>query len=127
MKEADFTAQQANKDKSDFASSFGEVAAFLESRGFIDTIDLEFPRDTVDKTIGNLNSYTRDLVLNENGLGDLLESTIKLMNAPEEDEDSDYEYGDDDIWNDDLEIDYSGEEEEFEILDDKKAKSDKDE
>ncbi len=96
MKEADFTAQQNNKDKSEFASCFGEVAAFLESKGFIDTINLDFPRDIVDRTIGNLNSYTKDLVLSENGLGDLLESTIALMNKPEEDEEADYVYGADD-------------------------------
>lgn len=108
MKEADFTAQQNNKDKSEFASCFGEVAAFLESKGFIDTINLDFPRDIVDRTIGNLNSYTKDLVLSENGLGDLLESTIALMNKPEEDEEADYVYGADD-WDEDLDIDWSGE------------------
>jgi len=135
MKEADFTAQQNNKDKTDFASCFGEIAAFLEEKGFIDTITLEFDRDMVDKTIGNLNSYTRDLVLSENGLGDLLESTIKLMNAPDEDEDSDYEYGDENIWEDDLDIIWGEEdklvekeqEKEKEEKKSSKNKSDKDE
>lgn len=116
MKEADFTAQQNNKDKSDFASCFGEIAAFLETKGFIDTINLDFPRDIVDRTIGNLNSYTRDLVLSENGLGDLLESTIALMNKPDEDEEEDYVHGDEDIWKDELDIDWS--EEEIEDKDD---------
>ena len=123
MKEADFTAAQANKDKSDFVSSFGEVAAFLETMGFIDVIDLTYPRDMVDRTIGNLNSYTRDLVLNESGLGDLLEGTIKLMNAPEEDEEADYEFDTEDMWKDDLEIDWDKEEEEEE--EDKEKKDDR--
>jgi len=131
MKEAEFTAQQVNKDKSDFASCFGEIAAFLETRGFIDTIDIEYDRDTVDKTIGNLNSYTRDLVLSENSLGDLLEATIKLMNAPEEDEDADYVYSDEDIWADELEVEWDDEDQEDAVKEDpdkeKEAKSDKDE
>jgi len=129
MKEAEFTAQQVNKDKSDFASCFGEIAAFLETRGFIDTIDIEYDRDTVDKTIGNLNSYTRDLVLSENSLGDLLEATIKLMNAPEEDEDADYVYSDEDIWADELEVEWDDEDQEDAVKEDpdkeKEAKSDK--
>jgi len=124
MKEGNFTEQQANKDKSNFVSSFGELAAFLEVEGFVEMIDLTFPRDMVDRTIGNLNSYIRDLVLNESGLADLLESTIQLMNAPDEDEDADYEYGSDYMWEDDLEIDWSkiDEEEEDEVDEEVKEK-----
>lgn len=66
----------------------GELALLCEKEeGFIPTFYEGKPNDQVDKTLEDLKRYTYNLVVKEQGLGDLIESALKAMQADAEKED----------------------------------------
>lgn len=78
-------SRKVKEDKeAELIPSICEVIAICEKKGFFDTIDLSVPRDIVDLTLSNLNSYTRKLVLSETNMGALLEGAIQKMLDSEE-------------------------------------------
>ena len=89
-----FTEAQNKEDKVRYLDSIGELVALCEKEGGIIeqwTISPDdYPQDKVDFTLKDLKAYTYNLVTNELGLGDLIESYIKkLEEAEKQDEDLD--------------------------------------
>ena len=89
-----FTEAQNKEDKVRYLDSIGELVALCEKEGGIIeqwTVNPDdYPQDKVDFTLKDLKAYTYNLVTNELGLGDLIESYIKkLEEAEKQDEDLD--------------------------------------
>lgn len=82
-----FTEAQNKEDKVRYLDSIGELVALCEKEGgIIEQYKFdpdEYPQDKVDFTLKDLKSYTYNLVTNELGLGDLIESYIKKLEESE--------------------------------------------
>ncbi len=78
VKQADFTPKNT-KDSNDF-STFGEVAKWLETRGFINTFYDNTPKDVVDESIRNLEAFNRRLYLTEANMGETITARIEALN-----------------------------------------------
>ena len=85
-----FTEAQNKEDKVRYLDSIGELVALCEKEGGIIeqwTISPDdYPQDKVDFTLKDLKAYTYNLVTNELGLGDLIESYIKKLEEAENQE-----------------------------------------
>lgn len=86
-----FTEAQNKEDKVRYLDSIGELVALCEKEGgIIEQYKFdpdEYPQDKADFTLKDLKSYTYNLVTNELGLGDLIESYIKKLEEAEKGED----------------------------------------
>lgn len=103
MKSAKLTAAQIKSEDADGIDSLGELVALCEKEGFIPRYYVSSPKDHVDRTLQDMQSYTRTLVTEELNLGNMIESAVKeiesdraresLMEVDEEnmDEDSIFE------------------------------------
>ena len=86
-----FTEAQKKEEKQEILSTIGELVALCEREGgIIEALPQYdpniYPQDKIDLTIKDMKAYTYNLVSNELGLGDLIESYIeKLEKAEEED------------------------------------------
>lgn len=88
MKSGKFTAQQNKAETGEAIDSVGEMALLCEKEGgFIPVYYDGKPKDCVDKTLEDLKRYTYNLVVNEQGLGDLIEQAMKAMQKDSEKED----------------------------------------
>ena len=77
-----FTEAQKKEEKEKYLDSVGELVAAVEREGGIIPVfdfEIEAPQDKVDLTIKDMKSYTYNLVKNEMGLGDLIESYIQKL------------------------------------------------
>ena len=77
-----FTEAQKKEEKEKYLDSVGELVAAVEREGGIIPafdFEIEAPQDKVDLTIKDMKSYTYNLVKNEMGLGDLIESYIQKL------------------------------------------------
>lgn len=85
-----FTEVQKKEDKKDYVSSIGELVAAVEKEGGpIPLYDLSVPEDKLDMTLRDSQNFLINLVKNEMGLGELIESYIaKLDQAAEQNNDS---------------------------------------
>lgn len=95
-KSGSFTEAQNKEGKQRYLDSIGELIAVCEREGgpieqFQDPD--EYPQDKIDFTLRDLKSYTYDLVTNELGLGDLIESYIEKLEKAEEEGDVDLDAG----------------------------------
>lgn len=99
MKSGNFTAAQNKSDGGDFVDSIGELVSMCEKDGYIERYYVDEPKDKVDFTIKDMQRYTRNLIMEETNLGNLIEQAIK-QNAIEDHEDDDdnilIDYDDDD-------------------------------
>lgn len=82
IKEADFTPKNL-KNAGDFDSA-GEVFAFLEKKGHLNTFYDGNIRDEVDATIKNIQGYLRNLYLNESGIPEDIEKKLEALNNIQE-------------------------------------------
>ena len=86
-----FTEAQNKEDKVRYLDSIGELVALCEKEGgIIEQYKFdpdEYPQDKADFTLKDLKSYTYNLVTNELGLGDLIESYIKKLEESEKADD----------------------------------------
>lgn len=85
-KSSKFTEAQNKENSSRYLDSIGELVAFCEREGgIIEHLPNpdEYPQDKIDFTIKDLKAYNRNLVVNELGLGDLIESYIKKLEEAE--------------------------------------------
>lgn len=86
-----FTEAQNKEDKVRYLDSIGELVALCEKEGgIIEQYKFdpdEYPQDKVDFTLKDLKAYTYNLVTNELGLGDLIESYIKKLEESEKADD----------------------------------------
>ena len=89
-KSAKFTEAQ-NKDKEEaYVDSIGELVAKVEQGGgIIPQFDYKFEatQDKVDLTLKDMKAYTYNLVKNEMGLGDIIESYIQKLEQDQKDDD----------------------------------------
>ena len=84
-----FTEAQKKEEKDHYLDSLGELVAAVEREGgVIPKFDYEFEvnPDKVDLTLKDMKSYTYNLVKNEMGLGDLIESYIQKLEQQMEEE-----------------------------------------
>jgi hypothetical protein len=81
-KSGKFTESQNKEQVTRDIDSIGELVAFVEGEGGIIPhfeSPIEYPKDKVDFIIKDLKNYTVNLVKNELGLGDLIESFIEKV------------------------------------------------
>lgn len=93
-KSGKFTEAQNKDEKVRYLDTIGELVALCEREGGI--IEQmpdpdEYPQDKIDFTIKDMKNYTYNLVSNEYGLGDLIESYIEKLEKSEEMDDLDLE------------------------------------
>ena len=89
-KSGKFTEAQNKDDRQQVLSSIGELVALCEQEGGIipnlPEFDPEqYPQDKIDFSLKDLKAYTRNLAVNELGLGDLIESYIEKLEQSEGD------------------------------------------
>ena len=86
MKSGKFTAAQNKAATGEYVDSISELVAMCEQDGFIPRYYTDGPQDKVDRTLQDLQNYTRTLVTEEMNLGNLIESAIKQIQIDKEKE-----------------------------------------
>ena len=86
MKSGKFTAAQNKAAAGEYVDSISELVALCERDGFIPRYYTDGPQDKVDRTLQDLQNYTRTLVTEEMNLGNLIESAIKQIQIDKEKE-----------------------------------------
>ena len=81
MKSAKLTAAQIKGEDTDEVDSIGELVALCEKEGFIPRYYLDTPKDHVDRTLQDMQSYTRTLVTEELNLGNMIEAAVKEIES----------------------------------------------
>lgn len=84
MKSGNFTAAQNKTENGDYVDSVSELVAICETDGFIPRYYVDKPQDHVDRTLQDLQEYTRTLVTDEMNLGNLIENAVKLIEQDKE-------------------------------------------
>ena len=106
MKSGKWTAAQNKAEKGEYVDSISELVAVCERDAFIPRYYVDGPQDKVDRVIQDLESYTRNLIVEEMHLGPLLERAVRQI-----EEDKARETDDDDDDTDELERQLYSEEE----------------
>ncbi len=86
MKSGKFTASQNKAENGEYVDSVAELVAMCEKDGFIPRYYVDGPQDKVDRTLQDLQGYTRTLVTEEMNLGNLIEQAVKQIQADKEKE-----------------------------------------
>ena len=86
MKSGKFTASQNKAENGEYVDSIAELVAICEKDGFIPRYYTDGPQDKVDRTLQDLQKYTRTLVTEEMNLGNLIEQAIKQIQIDKEKE-----------------------------------------
>ena len=79
MKSGKFTAVQNKGDSGEVVDSLAELFALCEEDGFIPRYYTDGPQDKVDRTLQDLQSYTKTLIEEETNLNILIESAMKQI------------------------------------------------
>jgi len=98
MKSGKFTAAQNKGESGEAVDSLAELFAMCEEDGFIPRYYTDGPQDKVDRTLQDLQMYTKNLVEEETNLSNLIESAMKqieLDKAKEAETDADAANDDD--------------------------------
>lgn len=108
MKSGKFTAAQNKGESGEFIDSIGELVAICERDGFIPRYYTDGPQDKVDRTLQDLQQYTRTLVTEEMNLGNMIEASLReIVKDKEREAHIDVEDSDED----DTLFDYEGSQE----------------
>lgn len=86
MKSGKFTAAQNKTDSGNVVDSISELVALCEKDGFFPRYYTDGPKDKVDRTLQDLQNYTRQLVTEEMNLGSLIDSAVKQIQIDKEKE-----------------------------------------
>lgn len=86
MKSGKFTAAQNKAESGEYIDSIAELVAICETDGFIPRYYTDGPQDKVDRVLQDLQTYTRSLVTEEMGLGNLIEQAVKQIEIDKEKE-----------------------------------------
>ena len=86
MKSGKFTAAQNKTESGNAVDSISELVMLCERDGFFPRYYVDGPQDKVDRTLQDLQNYTRQLVTEEMNLGSLIESAVKQIQADKEKE-----------------------------------------
>lgn len=79
MKSGHFTAAQSKETTEGVVDSVGELVALCEKDAFIPRYYIDKPADKVDQVIFDLQQYTKNLITDELGMGNLLENALKKL------------------------------------------------
>ena len=79
MKSGHFTAAQSKETTEGVVDSIGELVAMCERDEFIPRYYVDKPADKVDQVIFDLQQYTKNLITDELGMGNLLENALKKL------------------------------------------------
>lgn len=86
MKSGKFTAAQNKAESGEFIDSIGELVALCEREGFIPRYYIDEPNDKVDRTLQDLQNYTRDLINEETNLSAMIEHAVREIEKDKENE-----------------------------------------
>ena len=86
MKSGKFQAVQNKTENGNAVDSISELVMLCEKDGFFPRYYTDGPQDKVDRTLQDLQNYTRQLVTEEMNLGNLIESAVKQIQADKEKE-----------------------------------------
>lgn len=86
MKSGKFTAAQNKGESGEAVDSLAELFAMCEEDGFIPRYYVDGPQDKVDRTLQDLQMYTRNLVEEETNLSNLIENAMKQIEKDKEKE-----------------------------------------
>ena len=86
MKSGKFTAAQNKAENGDYIDSVAELVAMCERDGFIPRYYTDGPQDKVDRTIQDLQGYTRSLIMEEQNLGEMIEAAVRQIQQTKENE-----------------------------------------
>ncbi len=95
-KSSKFTEVQNKEGQTRYLDSIGELVQFCEREGgLINQLPDpdEYPEDKIDFTIKDMKAYIRNLVTNELGLGDLIESYVKKLEDAEREKEKSLDAG----------------------------------
>ena len=95
-KSSKFTEVQNKEGQTRYLDSIGELVQFCEREGgLINQLPDpdEYPQDKIDFTIKDMKAYIRNLVTNELGLGDLIESYVKKLEDAEREKEKSLDAG----------------------------------
>lgn len=84
MKAGKWTAAQNKTDDNELIDSIGELVAICEKDGFIPKYYIDNPKDKVDRVVQDMQIYTRELVTNELGLGNMIENALRAIEQEKE-------------------------------------------
>lgn len=84
MKSGKFTAAQSKELNEGAVDSIGELVAMCERDGFIPRYYIDKPADKVDQVIFDLQQYTKNLITEELGMGNLLENALRKLQEEQE-------------------------------------------
>ena len=97
MKSAKFTAAQNKDAASDYTDSVGMIVSRIEEEeGFVPRYHSE-RQDVVDATLADMNSFTRELIMSELNLGNMIEVYLQKMQMEEDKEEDVLDDDDDDL------------------------------
>lgn len=96
MKSGKFTEAQNKAEKGEAIDSISELVAICEKEGFIPRYYTEGPQDKVDRVLQDLQTYTKTLVVEEMGLGAMIEKAAKQMQEDQQRKESNDGAEDDD-------------------------------
>lgn len=116
MKSGKFTAAQNKAESGEYVDSISELVLVCERDGFIPRYYVEKPEDRIDLILKDLQGYTRTLVMEEMGLGNMIENAVKQIEQDREKENSEGELSEDeyaDLFNDENEVLSTADFEEF--------------
>lgn len=94
MKSARFTAQQNKSESSAEEESLVRAILLAEQHGHIPMADVTVARDDIDFMLADFQAYTRRLVTEEQGLGNMIENAISQMARVEEEDAAEAEQAD---------------------------------
>ena len=86
MKSGKFTAAQNKTESGNVVDSISELVMLCEKDGFFPRYYTDGPQDKVDRTLQDLQNYTRQLVTEEMNLGSLIETAVKQIQIDKEKE-----------------------------------------
>ena len=95
MKSGKFTASQNKAENGEVVDSISEIVAICEKDGFIPRYYTDGPQDKVDRTLQDLQAYTRTLITEEMNLGNLIENAVKQMSHEENKDEDELTEGED--------------------------------
>ena len=107
MRSGKFTAAQNKAESGEYVDSISELVLICEKDGFIPRYYVEKPEDRIDLILKDLQSYTRTLVMEEMGLGNMIENAVKQIERDKEKEATEGDLSEDeyaDLFNDDNEV-----------------------
>ena len=97
MRNGKFTAAQNKEENGEYVDSVSELVMMCELDGFIPKFYHDKPNDKVDRVLQDLQEYTRSLIEEETNIGQMIESSMKLIQEDKEREaNGDSEAADDD-------------------------------